>query len=168
MSPAAAAAAERGPEQGATCQKEKFPNQRSELRERGQRPVHAPREHHHCPRHLHQHRPGVHLEPRVHLSALRPPVYLLLLHAEVLSHDLHPGLGLQPELPRLDLLLRRHGLRLLPRSHAPPVVRPRLNSQPDGHERGHQPSEPVLGAPLQPGLRDVRPGLQLHRGLLGL
>lgn len=168
MSPAAAAAAERGPEQGATCQKEKFPNQRSELRERGQRPVHAPHQHHHSPRHLHQHSPSVHLEPGVHLSALRPPVYLLLLHAEVLSHDLHPGLELQPGLRRLDVLLRRHGLRLLPHSHAPPVVRPRLNPQSDEHKRGHKPSEPVPGVPPHPGLRDVRPGLQLHSRLLGL
>lgn len=162
MSPAAAAAAEREPEQGATGQKEKFPDQRSELRERGQRPVHAAHQHHHSPGHLNQHRAGVHLEPRVHLPALRPLVYLLVLHAEVLPDDLHTGFKLQPGLRRLDVVLRRHGLRLLPRPHAPPVVRSWLNSQSDEHKRGHKPSEPVPGVPLHPGLRDVRPGLQLH------
>lgn len=168
MSPAAAAAAERGPEQGASCQKEKFPSQRGELRKRGQRSVHAAHQHHHGPGHLNQHRTGVHLEPGVHFSALGPPVYLLLLHAKVLPHDLHPGLGIQPRLRRLDVLLRRHGLRLLPHSHAPPVVRPGLDAQPDEHKRGHKPSEPVSGVPLHPGLRDVRPELQLHSRLLGL
>lgn len=168
MSPAAATTAEREPEQGATSQKEKFPNPRGELRERGQWPVHAPHKHHNGPSRLDQHRPGVHLEPGIHLSALRPLVYLLVLHAEVLPYDLHAGLELQPRLRRLDVLLRRHGLRLLHRPHAPSVVRPWLNSQSDEHKRGHKPSEPVPGVPLHPGLRDVRPGLQFHSRLPGL
>lgn len=168
MSPAAAAAAEWGAEQSATCQKEKFPNQRSELGKRGQRPVHTPHQHHHGPRHLYQHRASVHMESGVHFSPLRSLIYLLLLHAEVLSHDLHTGLGLQPGLRRVDVLLRGYGLRLLPHSHAPPVVRPGVNSQSDEHKRSHKPSEPVPGVPLHPRIRDVRPGLQLHSRLLGL
>uniref|UniRef100_A0AAY4A8T4 Homeobox domain-containing protein n=1 Tax=Denticeps clupeoides TaxID=299321 RepID=A0AAY4A8T4_9TELE len=174
--PAAAAAAERRPEQGAARQEEELPGPGGELRERGQRPVHAALQHLgpgrvHQQQHQQQRRrrrrrrrsPGLHLEPRLHLPAVRPAVHVLVLHAALLPHDLHAGVRLRPGLRGLHVLLRRHGLRLLPRPHAPPAARARLRAQPHGHRRGHGPPEPAHA-----GLRRLGARLQLGRGLPGL
>ena len=131
--PAAAAAAERGPEQGAAGQEEEFPHPGGELGERGQRTVHPADQYHHRPHCSDQHRACVHLEPRVHLPAVRPSLYLIFVHATILSDDLHSSLGLQPGLRRVNLLLWRHGLRLVPDADAPPAAGPGLDPQSHGH-----------------------------------
>lgn len=155
---AAAAAAERGPEQGEAGQKEELAGPGSELGERDQRAVHTPLQHL-GPHHFQQQCPRVHLEPGVHLPALRSPVHFFLLHAEVLPHDLHPGIRLQPRICRLDLLFRRDGLWILFDPYAPPA--PRTGGHPESHgcQCSHQPPQPVSSLPLHPGLWSLQFGL---------
>lgn len=152
-----------GPEQG--CQQageeERLSGQRGELRERSQRPVHAAL-HHLTPACEQQRGAGVYLEPGLHLPALRPAVYLLLLHAAFLSHDLHPGVRLQPGLHGLLVLLPRDGLRLLPFAYAPPAIRRGLRHEPHGQQRGVQPPEPSV-FPLLFGVRAGGGGTGLQR-----
>jgi hypothetical protein len=166
--PATTAAAERGAEQSATSQKEEFSSQRSELWERGEWPVHTALKYYFSPFHINQHRTGIYLESSFHLSTGWPSFYILLLHAKILPNDLHTGLGIQPRLCRINVILRRNGLRFLPYTHAPPVVWPRDDSQSYEHQRRHKPSEPVPCVPLHSGLRSLGARLQLHGGLLGL
>lgn len=173
-SPAGPADPERSAEQGCkqAPEKEILSGEGSKLRKRRQRAVH-PASQHLSPaceqqrrRRRRQRGARFYLEPRVHLPALRPAVYLLLLlHAALLSNDLQPGAGLQPELHGLLVLLRRDGLRLLPIAHAPPALRRGLHHEPHGQQRDVQPSEqrvlPVLAC-----VRGRGAGLQ--RGLSGL
>lgn len=148
-------------------EKERLSGQRGQLRERSQRPVHAALQH--LAPVCEQHRgAGVYLEPGLHLPALRPAVYLLLiLHAALLSYDLHPGIGLQPGLHGLLVLLHRHGLRLLPFAYAPPAIRRGLRHESHGQQRGVQPPEPRV-FPLLVGVRGCGSGLRRRCRLPGL
>lgn len=170
-SPAGSADPEWSAEQGCqqAVEKEKLSGQRGQLRERSQRAVHAAREHLTPSCKQQQHRgAGVYLEPGVHFPALRPAVYLLLLlHAALLSHGIHPGAGLQPGLHGLLVLLHRDGLRLLPFAHAPPAIRRGLRHEPHGQQRGVQSPEPRV-FPLLVGVRGSGVGLQRSCRLPGL
>lgn len=170
-SPAGPADPDRSAEQGCqqATEKEILSGEGSKLRERSQRAVHPAFQHLSpaCEQQQRRQRGArFYLEPRVHFPALRPAVYLLLLlHAALLSNDLQPGAGLQPELHGLLVLLRRDGLRLLPIAHAPPAVCRGLHHEPYDQQRDVQPPEhrvlPVLAC-----VRGCGAGFQ--RGLPGL
>lgn len=171
--PSTATAADERPEQTQTPEEEVIVTGERGQRQRGQRqheralqPTSTGPGHHGQQHERH----GVHLEPGVHLAAVRPSVCVqhpLPAALERVPHDVHTSPGLQSGLRGLVLVLHGAGLQLVPVTHAPAAVRHRGRSQSHQRELHGRPAQPISGVADVTGLRRRVSGLRRRR-LFGL